>query len=198
MLRPLRDLAKQFDDLASKIEGSANQINTASSNMRAGGEESRKGAEMISSASKDLQEATGPIRESVEKMEASVENLSSSAQQTSETIIQSAKEMAKNLAGILNTAHEALGGEQKALHATLLGLQGLLQRMEGQWENADKLDKKLGVAFKKFTEEVEKANANLTAHVRTTSELLSPLVDAFREILEGIEKFKLEQDDERS
>lgn len=198
MLRPLKDLAKQFDDLASKIEGSANQINTASSNMRAGGEESRKGAEMISSASKDLQEATGPIRESVEKMEASVENLSSSAQQTSETIIQSAKEMAKNLAGILNTAHEALGGEQKALHATLLGLQGLLQRMEGQWENADELDKKLGAAFKKFTEEVEKANANLTAHVRTTSELLSPLVDAFREILEGIEKFKLEQDDERS
>ena len=199
MLRPLKDLATQFGELASKIESGAKQIDVASSNMRAGGEESRKGAEMISSASRDLQEATGPIRESVEKMETSVENLSSSAQKTSETIIQSAKEMAKNLAGILNTAHEALGGEQKALHATFLGLQDLLKRMEGQWENADEMDRKLGAAFQKFTGEVEKANANLTAHVRTTIELLAPLVDAFRKLLEDVEKFKLEKEEnERS
>jgi ABC-type transporter Mla subunit MlaD len=189
LVEPITGLVKELDTISERLKEGSGQLTIASGYFRQSGESAQNASNTLATASRDLQAASTPLRGSVDRIEKAVSGLAQSTQHASETVMRSAKETAESTARILDAAKVALGGEQKALAATLGQLTQLLVRIENQRERVDKMDEMLGRAFDDFTRHVQSAVETLSSHVQAMNQELAPAIDKMHEIVDRAETF---------
>ena len=91
------------------------------------------------------------------------------------------------------TAREALGGQGRAIEATLTGLSQAIDKMRGQGDRLDEMDTKLGRAFEEYNRQVAAAVEGMFGHVRRMQDELNPALDTLKSVVEQAEAFAPQQ-----
>lgn len=185
VIQPLQAMSEKLEEMVAALSDSATQVKRASDGMRDGANASTEAATTFRGSAQALVTAADPVRASVERMEGSTRSLSESVKQ----ITESTRANAASAAQVLAAAEEALGGERRAIEATLTGLSSAIDRMKGQGDQLDDIDEKLGAAFEQYTKQVEAAVNGLFGHVKSMQDQLNPALDTMREIVEQAEQF---------
>ncbi|WJJ93803.1 hypothetical protein [Neopusillimonas aromaticivorans] len=115
--------------------------------------------------------------------------LAESTHAATETIKRSAESTAKSAADALESARVILGGQAKAIEASLSQVSEMLKRMDEQGDHLDTIDEKLGNAFDQFNRQVASAVEGMRSHVTELQQSLMPAVDTLREVVEQAQLF---------
>lgn len=171
------------------LSGISDQMKDIQAKMGSGAERFERTASNLTEASGELAGVAAPIRSLIDSMSKSIKSLEESTVRVGNVVAASARETAVTAEQNLKIAQEMLGGEQKAIVATLENLRMIVQRMESHGKQLDEVDEKLGEAFQQFTTQVEKAIDSLSTHVSNMNEELGPAVDKMHEIVDRAEQF---------
>lgn len=189
LFEPLEKISAQLGSMVANLNEGATGMRRLSDGVRAGAEASEQAAVSFRSASGDLVSAVTPVRAMNERMEASIRQLTESTQNAVATVTRSSQTTAESAASTLSAAQAVLGGEARAIEASLAGVSVMLDRMKGQGDRLDDMDAKLGKAFEIYTERVDTAVAGMFEHVRKMQSELSPALDTLQTIVDQAEQF---------
>lgn len=160
-----------------------------SDGLRAGAEATEQAAGQFRGASQAFVEAATPLRASTQSIEEAIRQLSESTRDVSETVSRSAIATAASAESALANAQQILGGEAKAIEASLAGIATMLEKLRGQGDRLDDIDEKLGKAFEAYTTHVASAVEGMFGHVRNLQDQLNPALDTLSSIVEQAEQF---------
>jgi methyl-accepting chemotaxis protein len=189
LLEPLAGIEEHLGAITASLGESAVGMRRASEGVRAGAEASETAAATFRGASENLVNAAVPIRATTERIEGALLQLSLATDGAAKTVSQAANATAASAEHALSTVQEVLGGQRRALEASLQTLSEMVGKMRGQGEKLDEIDSKLGRAFDAYTANVDRAVYGLFDHVREMQDALSPALDTLRAIVEQAEEF---------
>lgn len=192
LLGPLDAISGSLGAVVTDLtEGTAN-LRRFSDGMRAGAEATEQAAGQFRGASQAFIEAATPLRASTTSIEGAIRHLSESTRNVSDTVSRSATATAESAASALANAQQILGGEAKAIEASLAGISTMLEKLRGQGDRLDDIDEKLGKAFEAYTGHVASAVEGMFGHVSRLQEELNPALSTLREVVEQAEQFRPE------
>lgn len=189
LLGPLDAISGRLGSVVTDLTESTTNLRRFSDGMRAGAEATEQAAVQFRGASQAFVEAATPLRASTASIEESILQLLDSTRNVSETVSRSAAATAASAASALTNAGEILGGEAKAIEASLAGVGAMLEKLRGQGDRMDDIDEKLGKAFETYTGHVASAVESMFGHVRDLQAQLSPALDTLQSIVEQAEQF---------
>lgn len=189
LLGPLDAISGRLGGVVTDLTEGTTNLRRFSDGMRAGAEATEQAAGQFRAASQAFVEAATPLRTSTESIEGSIRQLSDATRNVSETVSKSAAATAESAASALANAEQILGGEAKAIEASLAGVATMLERLRGQGDRLDDIDEKLGKAFETYTGHVASAVEGMFGHVRDLQAQLSPALDTLQSIVEQAEQF---------
>lgn len=191
-----QDLLGPLDAISGRLGGVVTDLTEGTTNlrrfadgMRAGAEATEQAAGQFRGASQAFVEAATPLRASTTSIEGAIRQLSESTKSVSETVSRSASATAESAASALANAQQILGGEARAIEASLAGISTMLEKLRGQGDRLDDIDEKLGKAFETYTGHVASAVEGMFGHVRDLQAQLSPAIDTLQSIVEQAEQF---------
>ena len=195
-IRASQDLLGPLDAISGRLGGVVTDLTEGTTNlrrfsdgMRAGAEATEQAAGQFRGASQAFIEAATPLRASTTSIEGAIRQLSESTRNVSETVSRSASATAESAASALANAQQILGGEARAIEASLAGISTMLEKLRGQGDRLDDIDEKLGKAFETYTGHVASAVEGMFGHVRDLQAQLSPAIDTLQSIVEQAEQF---------
>lgn len=189
LLGPLGAISDRLGSVVMDLTEGTTNLRRFSDGMRASAEATELAAGQFRGASQAFVEAAMPLRASTTSIEGAIRQLSESTRNVSETVSRSASATAESAASALANAQLILGGEAKAIEASLAGIATMLEKLRGQGDRLDDIDEKLGKAFETYTGHVASAVEGMFGHVRDLQSQLSPALDTLQSIVEQAEQF---------
>lgn len=189
LLGPLDEISSRLGGVVTDLTEGTTNLRRFSDGMRSGAEATEQAAGQFRAASLAFVEAATPLRASTASIEGAIRQLSDSTRNVSETVSRSAMATAESAASALASAEQILGGEAKAIEASLAGVATMIERLRGQGDRLDDIDEKLGQAFETYTGHVASAVEGMFGHVRDLQAQLSPALDTLQSIVEQAEQF---------
>ena len=192
LLGPLDQMSAQLNGLVQEISNGTEGLRRLHDGIRSSADATEKASNSLRSASTDLVAAVTPIRATNDRIEANIQQLTESTKNVATTIVRSAELTAQRATDALSAAKEVLGGQSRAIEASLKALATMVEKLKGQGERLDNIDEKLGTAFDQYTNHVEAAVNSLFGHVKRMQDELAPALDTLRTIVEQAEQFSPE------
>ncbi|MFQ6756772.1 hypothetical protein V6Z72_20740 [Cereibacter sphaeroides] len=193
LLSPISSAAEQLDALVKTLEESAAMSRSMAESLRAGAQAGSDAAGKFRAAAEDLVAATGPVQATTERIEGAVRTLSDSTASVATSVTRSAETTARSAAQTLEAARETLGAQQRAIENALAGVEELVRRMQGQGDQLDTIDDKLGRAFELYATQTEGAMQSIRSHVVEMSNGLNTALDTLRAIVDQLQEFQPQQ-----
>ncbi len=166
LLAPLDSIAARLRETADGVTAAAGGTGRLGDGVRASAEAAERAAGQFRGASEALVAAAIPLRATTERIETGIRQLAEATQHVAGTVSQSAEQTARSAADALAAAQTALGGQARAIEASLAGAGQLVDRLKGQGAQLDSLDEKLGTAFDLYAVKVAAAVDTLSDYVR--------------------------------
>lgn len=189
LLGPLDQIQKKLFQFNENFSNSTQEFRRLTEGLKNSSDATSRASESFKSAANQMSNAAQPILSTVERLGTSITSLENSTQKSSSallngvaTIVQASEDALKNAVSILES-------EQEALHASLDGVQRIVERMQGQGNKMDELDEKLGVAFERYAKHVDEALKAMSNHMSKLGEEITPALDTMREVVEQAEQF---------
>lgn len=189
LLRPLDDIGEKLSALNREVGNGTAEFRRLAEGIKTGADATTVAADTFRAASQDMTAAAAPIRASVERIDGAVSKLQTSTTETADIMVKGAQNTVQSAEAALKSASDILLGKQRAIEAALEGVKEVVDRMKGQGDKLDDLDKKLGEAFEKYAKHVSSALEMMVDHAREMQSELSPAIDQMREVVEQAERF---------
>ncbi|TCP38805.1 hypothetical protein [Rhodovulum marinum] len=193
LLSPISSASAQLDALVKTLEESAAISRSMADSLRAGAQAGSDAAGKFRDAADDLVAATAPVQATTERIEGAIRTLSDSTASVATSVTRSAETTARNAAQTLEAARETLGAQQRAIENALAGVEELVRRMQGQGDQLDTIDDRLGRAFELYATETEGAMQSIRSHVVEMSNSLNTALDTLRAIVDQLQEFQPQQ-----
>lgn len=189
LLGPLDAISGRLGGMVTDLAEGTTSLRRFADGMRAGADATEQAAGQFRGAAQAFVEAATPMRASTASIESAIRQLSEATRNVSETVSRSAAATAESAASALADAQQILGGEAKAIEASLAGISTMLEKLRGQGDRLDDIDEKLGKAFETYTGHVASAVEGMFGHVSRLQDELNPALATLREVVEQAEQF---------
>ena len=190
LLVPIGEVAQQINDMVAALETGVQHMRLASNGVKDGANAASEASGNFRSAASALVAAGDEVKPAVDRIETATKNLAASTRDVGDSTRRNTASAEK----ALEAAQRVLGGQEQAIQSTLAGLSQILERIKGQGDRLDDMDRKLGGVFEEYRSQVEGAVGSLRNHVKDIQERLTPALDTMREIVAQMEPFEPESD----
>ncbi|MCC6863397.1 MAG: hypothetical protein IT544_01110 [Rhodobacteraceae bacterium] len=189
LLRPLDDIGENLAAFSRELGSGSSEFRRLAEGVKTGADATVVAANTFRLATEEMTSATAPIRTSVERIDVAVGKLQTSITQTADIMIKGAQHTIQSAEAALKSASEILFGKQRAIEAALEGVKEVIDRMKGQGDKFDELDKKFGYIFEEYRKYTSSSVEMMKDHIRKMHDELDPVIDTLREVVEQAEQY---------